>query len=73
MGCAGCLPTEKERQQMMDAKYKEAHKHAVNAQKLYVLYDLPDGGVNFMEAEAARASGIRPTRFVSYFEPATNG
>jgi hypothetical protein len=66
MGCADCLLTEKERQDLIIKVEQEAKKNAVELKKFMVLYDLPGGKVSYMEAEAARNAGITPIKFVSH-------
>lgn len=73
MGCPGCLPTEKERQQAIQAVSKKAKAHAIKLQKLMVIYSFPDGTFDYMEAAAAQAIGLQPLGFVSHFEPAADG
>lgn len=68
MGCPGCLITERERQELIDQKEKEAKQHAVAGQKIFVLYNLPDGGVSYICADAARAAGITPIKYISYLQ-----
>jgi hypothetical protein len=65
-GCPGCLITERERQELIVQKEKEAKQHAVADQKIYILYDLPDGGVAYISADDARAAGITPIKYISY-------
>lgn len=64
--CIGCLPNERERQELIDQKEKEAKVHAIKDQKIYILYDLPDGKVGFMQADAARAAGITAIKYISH-------
>lgn len=64
--CTGCLISERERQELLTQKEKEAKEHAVKDQKIFVLYNLPDGKVNYMSADAARASGITPIKYISF-------
>lgn len=66
--CIGCLPNEKERQELIDKKEKEAKTHAVADQKIYILYDLPDRKIGFMSANAARAAGITPIKYISHLQ-----
>lgn len=66
--CVGCLPNERERQELIDKKEKEAKTHAVANQKIYILYDLPDGKVSYMPADAARAAGIAPIKYISFLQ-----
>jgi hypothetical protein len=66
MGCPGCLPTARERQDLLIQKENEAKQHAVADQKIYILYNLPDGQVSYMSADAARASGITPIKYISF-------
>lgn len=65
-GCPGCLITERERQDLLIQKETEAKQHAVADQKIYILYNLPDGQVSYMSADAARAAGITPIKYISY-------
>lgn len=67
-GCTGCLISERERQELIVKKEKEAKQHAVADQKIYVLYNLPDGGASYMSADAARAAGITPIKYISYLQ-----
>jgi hypothetical protein len=64
--CIGCLTSEKERQEHITQKEKEAKEHAVADQKLYILYNLPDGKVSYMSADSARATGITPIKYISH-------
>ena len=64
--CIGCLPTERERQELIDKKEKEAKAHAVADQKIYILYNLPDGQISYMSADAARAAGIAAIKYISH-------
>jgi hypothetical protein len=66
--CIGCLLTEKERQELIGQKEKEAKKHAVKDQKIFVLYDLPDGKISYMSADAARTTGITPIKYISFLQ-----
>lgn len=68
MGCAGCLITEREQQELIIQKEKEAKQHAVADQKIYILYSLPDGGISYMSADAARAAGITPIKYISFVQ-----
>lgn len=68
MGCAGCLITEREQQELIIQKEKEAKQHAVADQKIYILYNLPDGQINYMSADAARAAGITPIKYISFVQ-----
>jgi hypothetical protein len=71
--CIGCLITERERQEMIDQKEKEAKVHAIKDQKIYILYNLPDGKVSYMQADAARTAGITPIKHISYLQQPSNG
>lgn len=64
--CIGCLPNEKERQELIDRKSKEAKEHAVKDQKIYIIYSQPDGSVSYMSADAARAAGIAAIKYISF-------
>lgn len=64
--CIGCLPNEKERQELIDNKSKEAKEHAVKDQKIYILYSLPDGQISYMPADAASAAGITAIKYISF-------
>ena len=64
--CIGCLPTEKERQELITQKEKEAKEHAVADQKIYILYNLPDGKVSYISADAAHAAGITAIKYISF-------
>lgn len=66
--CIGCLPSEKERQELLTKAEQEAKQHAIRDKKFMVLYDLPGGKVAYMEAEAARNAGITPIKFVSHLQ-----
>jgi hypothetical protein len=66
--CMGCLPTEKERQELLTQKENEAKTHAVANQKIYILYDLPGGQISYMSADAARAAGITPIKYISFLQ-----
>jgi hypothetical protein len=66
--CIGCLPSEKERQELIIQKEKEAKTHAVADQKIYILYNLPDGKVSYMPADAARSAGITPIKYISFVQ-----
>jgi hypothetical protein len=66
--CVGCLPNERERQELIDKKEKEAKTHAVADQKIYVLYDLPGGQIGHMSADAARTAGITPIKYISFVQ-----
>lgn len=68
MGCAGCLLSEIELQVALQKTEKEAKQHAVNDQKLFILYLLSDGRPAYMEAESARGAGLRPVKFVSHLQ-----
>jgi hypothetical protein len=65
-GCMGCLISERERQELIIQKEKEAKQHAVSDQKIYVLYELPDRRISYMPADTARAAGITPIKYISY-------
>lgn len=66
MGCPGCLLTERERQYLLIQKEKEAKQHAVKAQKIFILYNLPDGGISYMSADIATAAGVTPIKYISF-------
>lgn len=66
--CIGCLPNEKERQDLLIQKEKEAKEHAVADKKIYILYNTPEGSVSYMSADAARAAGITPIKYISYLQ-----
>lgn len=66
MMCIGCLPSEKERQALIDEKEKQAKADAVKDQKIFILYNLPDGQVSYMSADAARAAGITAIKYISF-------
>jgi hypothetical protein len=68
MGCPGCLLSEIELQAALQKTEKEAKQHAINDQKLYILYLLSDGRPAYMEAEAARSAGIQPIKYVSHLQ-----
>lgn len=72
MGCPGCLPDAKEKQQQLEALSKKAKEDAVRLKKLMVLYSMPDGNAAYMEAGAAHEAGIIPIGFISHFEPASH-
>lgn len=65
-GCPGCLISEKERNEQIINKTIKAKSEAVEKQKLYIIYSLPDGSVDYMEAEAARQAGIIPIKYISW-------
>lgn len=67
-GCPGCLISERERQELLIQKEKEAKADAVKHQKIYILYNLPDGKVSYMPADAARAAGITPIKYISFLQ-----
>jgi len=73
MGCPGCLPTQKEKQELLFKKEQEAKIKANEVQKLMVLYYLEDGIPEYMEAEAAKVAGIQPVKFVSFLPDSDNG
>lgn len=60
------MPTERERQDLLIKKENEAKQHAVADQKIYVLYNLPDGQVSYMSADAASAAGITAIKYISF-------
>jgi hypothetical protein len=64
--CIGCLPNQKERQELINKATADAKQDAIKQKKFMVIYDLPDGKVSYMEAEQARAAGITARKFVSY-------
>lgn len=64
--CIGCLPNQKERQELINKATADAKQDAIKQKKFMVIYDLPDGKVSYMEAEQARAAGITARQFVSY-------
>jgi hypothetical protein len=64
--CIGCLPNERERQSLIDTKSTEAKEHAVKDQKIFVLYNTPEGGISFMSADAARAAGVTAIKYISF-------
>lgn len=64
--CIGCLPNERERQELIDQKDKEAKEHAIKDQKIFVLYNTPEGGVSYMSADAASAAGITAIKYISF-------
>lgn len=68
MGCPGCLISERERQELLIQKEKEAKQHAVADQTIYILYNLPEGGISYMSADAARAAGITPIKYISFVQ-----
>jgi hypothetical protein len=65
-GCPGCLISERERQELIEKKSNEAKAHAVAEKKIYIVYNLPDGQVSYMSADAARAAGITAIKYISY-------
>jgi hypothetical protein len=67
-GCPGCLISDRERQELLIQKEKEAKTHAVVDQKIYILYNLPDGKISYMSADAARAAGITPIKYISFLQ-----
>jgi hypothetical protein len=64
--CIGCFPSEKERQDLISQKEKEAKVHAVADQKTYILYDLPERGIGYITADAAHAAGITAIKYISF-------
>ncbi len=64
--CIGCLPDQKEQQELIKKATEDAKQDAIKQHKFMVIYDLPDGKVAYMEAEQARAAGITARQFVSY-------
>jgi hypothetical protein len=68
MGCPGCLISGRERQELLTQKENEAKTHAVANQKIYILYNLPDGKISYMSADAARAAGITPIKYISHMQ-----
>jgi hypothetical protein len=66
--CLGCLPDEREHQELIDKKSNEAKEHAIKDQKIFVLYNTPDGGVSYMSADTARAAGITPIKYISFVQ-----
>lgn len=68
MGCPDCLISERERQDLLTQKEKEAKQNAVKDQKIYILYDLPDRRIAYMSADAARAAGITPIKYISFVQ-----
>lgn len=68
MGCPGCLLSEIELQAALQKVEKEAKQHAINNQKLFILYFLSDGSPSYMEAEAARAIGLQPVKYISHLQ-----
>lgn len=68
MGCPGCLISERERQDLLIKKENEAKADAAKHQKIYILYDLPDRKIGFMSADAARAAGITPIKYISFMQ-----
>lgn len=72
MGCPGCLLSEIERAAQYKTVCKKAKDDAVESQKIMVIYNLPDGSVNFMEIEAARNNNITPIQYISFLPEITN-
>jgi hypothetical protein len=66
--CIGCMPTEKERQDLLIQKETEAKADAVKYQKIYILYNTPEGSISHISADAARASGITPIKYISFLQ-----
>jgi hypothetical protein len=66
--CTGCLISERERQDLLIQKENEAKQDAIKEQKIYILYDLPDGKVSYMSADAARSAGITPIKYISFLQ-----
>lgn len=62
------MPSEKERQELIDKKETEAKADAVKDQKIYILYNLPDGQVSYMPADAASAAGITAIKYISFVQ-----
>lgn len=65
-GCTGCLPSEREQQQMLEKLYNEAKAYAVQIQKLVFIYVDAESNPLYIEAEAGRLAGYKPIQFVSY-------
>lgn len=66
--CTGCLISERERQDLLIQKENEAKQDAIKEQKIYILYNLPDGKVGHMQADVARTAGITPIKYISYLQ-----
>jgi hypothetical protein len=66
MSCAGCLLSEREREEQISIMSAKAKEHADKDKKLFVLYYLSDKQVAFMDADAARASGVTPIKYISW-------
>lgn len=66
MGCTGCLPTEKELQDLIKSVYDKAKTDAKENKKLHIIYMDSEGKPQYMEAEAAKLAGLRPIQFVSH-------
>lgn len=73
MSCAECFLTEKEKQESLESVSEKAKDYAVRNKTFVVVYFMADGKAAYMEAEAARASGVIPVKFVSYLQQAANG
>lgn len=73
MGCPGCLPGEREKQEQLLQREAEAKAYANAHQKLMVIYSMEDGSIGYMEAEAAKLAGIQPIKFVPYLPAPDNG
>lgn len=64
--CIGCMPGAKELQEQIENVSAKAKEHAVKDKKLFVIYHLSDSEVSFMDADAARANGITPIKYISW-------
>lgn len=64
--CTGCLLSAKEMQAMIETVSAKAKEHAIKDKKLFVIYHLSDSEVSFMDADAARASGVTPIKYISW-------
>lgn len=66
MGCSGCLLSAREQQEQIENVSAKAKEHAVKDKKLFVIYNLSDSQVSFMDAETARKNGITPIKYISW-------
>lgn len=73
MGCPGCNLSQVEKQNLKTVAYNEAVKFANKIQKLVVTYEDDEGRSFFMEAEAARSTGVRITGYVPFVPDPNNG
>lgn len=73
MSCAGCLLSEREKQERIISVSKTAKDYAVTHNKMVVIYWLDETTIWYMEAEAAQAAGIQPLQYISPLRPHADG